>query len=350
MIERIGDAGWADAAPAQAPRGCGAVAARLGCDRRDGRHDRLGHLAAAPQNQTAPAITGQAQEGKTLTASNGTWSNSPTSFAYQWQQCDNSNCTNISGATQKTYTVAASDADKALRVQVTASNADGNAAATSKMTDLVSSKGGPTNTAAPTITGTPKVGEELDVSTGTWTGGVRSYSYQWQRCDAQGGASVSVPDATAKSYGVRSADVGNTLRVVVTATNLSGTTNAVSSPTALVGSNVPVTPTTTTSVNKAPTIKYISLKRVGGRIYARFSLCDDSSKNVTVIERDFMPGRLGYVRRFSVAPICGTQSRNWMLIQRFHHAGRFTSTLRAVDKSGKTSRTVSRSVFFNSGL
>src|SRR5262249_39326176 len=152
-----------------------------------------------------------------------------------WQQCDSSgnNCSNASGATQKTYSVAASDADKTLRVQVTATNADGSNSAPSKVTDVVSSKGGPVNTAAPTISGTAKVGEQLDASNGSWTGGVRSFSYQWQGCDAQGGSCVSVQGATGGSYGVRSADSGNTIRVVVTATNLSGSTNAVSSPTQL---------------------------------------------------------------------------------------------------------------------
>jgi hypothetical protein len=309
-------------------------------------------VAAAPQNQAQPTITGQPQEGKTLTASNGTWSNSPTSFAYQWQQCDSSgnNCSNASGATQKTYSVAASDADKTLRVQVTATNADGSNSAPSKVTDVVSSKGGPVNTAAPTISGTPKVGEQLDASNGSWTGGVRSFSYQWQRCDAQGGSCVSVQGATGGSYGVRSADSGNTIRVVVTATNLSGSTNAVSSPTQLVVTNAPA-PAPKPAVNRAPTIKYVSLRRLGHRIYARFSVCDDSRKNVTVIERDVMPGRLGYARRFSVTPVpCGTHARSWMLIPRFRHVGRFTSSLRAVDKSGKSSRTVSRSLFFNSGV
>ena len=201
-------------------------------------------VAAAPQNQALPTISGQPQEGKTLGTSNGTWSNSPTTFAYQWQQCDSSgsNCANVAGATQKTYTVGGSDADKTLRVQVTATNADGSASATSKVTDVVSSKGGPVNTAAPAISGTPKVGEELDATNGSWTGGVRSFAYQWQRCDAQGGSCVSVPGATGGSYGVRSADRGNTLRVVVTATNLSGSTNAVSSPTQLVVTDAPAPP------------------------------------------------------------------------------------------------------------
>jgi hypothetical protein len=158
-----------------------------------------------------------------------------------------------------------------------------------------------------------------------------------------------VQDATAKSYGVRSADVGNTLRVVVTATNSSGNTNAVSTPTQLVSSNVPA-PAPTPKANKAPTIRFLGLKRLGHRIYARFSVCDDAAKNVTVIERDSMPGRLGYARRFSVTPCTGTQSRNWMLIPRFQHQGRFTTTLRAVDKSGKSSRTLARSLYFNSSL
>ena len=313
------------------------------------------HLAAAPQSSAPPTITGQAQEGKTLTASTGTWSNSPTSFAYQWQQCDQngSGCQAISGATQKTYDVSKNDADKTLRVQVTASNADGSAPATSQATAVVSSKAGPTNTAAPTISGTAKIGEQLTADPGTWTGGVSSFSYQWQRCDATGGACVSIQDATAKAYGVRSVDQDNTLRVVVTATNLGGTTNAVSAATPLVATNVP-TPTPAPlpkAGNYAPTIRYVSLRRLGHRVYARFSVCDDSPKLVTVVERDVMPGRLGYIRRFAVAPNpCGTHARSWMLIPRFQHAGRFTSSLHAIDKSGASSRTVSRTIYLNSGV
>jgi len=314
----------------------------------------LARVAVAPQNSAPPTITGQAQEGKTLTAATGTWSNSPTSFAYQWQQCDQggSGCNNINGATQKSYTVSKNDADKTLRVQVTATNADGSASALSDPTNVVSTKASPVSSATPTISGTVKVGETLTADPGTWTGGASGFTYQWQRCDAQGSACVSIQDATAKAYGVRTADVGNTLRVVVTATNLGGTTNAVSSPTALVQSNAATpTPAPAPKANHAPTIKFLSLKKVGNRVYARFRVCDDSPKKVTVVERDLMPGRLGYVRRFSVQALpCGTQSRNWMVIARFRHAGKFTSSLRAVDKSGASSRTVSRSIFFNSGV
>jgi hypothetical protein len=309
--------------------------------------------AAAPQSNAAPTISGQPREGRTVTANNGTWANSPTSFTYQWQQCDSSggSCNAIAGATSKDYKVATSDVDHTLKAAVTATNADGSNTATSSATGLVSSDKGPNNTAPPQISGTAKVGEELSASTGTWTGGVRSYAYQWQRCDANGSSCQAVDGATSRTYGVRSVDTGNTLRVVVTATNAAGSTNATSGPTGLVSSNQSPAPTPTTGRNHAPTISYLGLKRVGSRIYARFRLCDDSAKNVTVIERDFMKGRLGYVRRFSIAPLpCGTHARSWRLIARFHHAGRFTSTLRAVDKSGASSRTVSRSLFFHGAL
>jgi hypothetical protein len=308
--------------------------------------------AAAPQSNSAPTISGQPREGRTLTANNGTWANSPASFAYQWQQCDSSGsgCNPISGATSKTYKVATGDVDHTLKVAVTATNTDGNTTATSGATDVISSDHAPVNTAAPQVSGTAKVGEQLSASTGTWTGGVKSYSYQWQRCDGSGGSCESVDGATARVYGVRTVDAGNTMRVVVTATNLAGSTNATSGATGLVAGNQS-TPPPVTAHNHAPTIAWVGLRRLGSRIYARFRLCDDASKAVTVIERDSMAGRLAYVRRFSVVPVpCGTHARSWHLIGRFHHAGRFTSSLRAVDKSGASSRTVSHSLFFHGAL
>ena len=99
----------------------------------------LGTPSNAPASTVLPAISGTAQQGQTLTADNGTWSNSPTGFAYQWQRCDTggANCADIGGATNSTYTLVAGDVGKTIRVVVTATNAFGSTSATSSQTAVV---------------------------------------------------------------------------------------------------------------------------------------------------------------------------------------------------------------------
>ena len=55
----------------------------------------------SPQNTAPPVISGSTTVGSTLTTTNGSWTNSPTSYTYQWQRCNTSgsSCQNVSGAT-----------------------------------------------------------------------------------------------------------------------------------------------------------------------------------------------------------------------------------------------------------
>ena len=94
-----------------------------------------------PDNTAEPRISGAATVGSTLSATQGSWANSPTSFAYQWVRCprsggqpNGSDCAVIGGATTSSYVVATADADRRLRVRVTAANADGSATAASNAT------------------------------------------------------------------------------------------------------------------------------------------------------------------------------------------------------------------------
>ena len=93
----------------------------------------------------------------------------------------------------------------------------------------------PTNTGAPTISGNPQDNSTLTATTGSWTSSSNTtYAFQWQRCNATGSACVNIAGATNQTYGVGAADVGNRLRVVVTARNSDGSTGANSATTNVV--------------------------------------------------------------------------------------------------------------------
>jgi hypothetical protein len=79
----------------------------------------------------------------------------------------------------------------------------------------------PVNTAAPTVAGTPAVGNTLTATPGTWTGTpTPTLAYQWER------NSSDIPGATGLTYVLVTADVGNNIRVRETGTNVAGTANA----------------------------------------------------------------------------------------------------------------------------
>ena len=197
-----------------------------------------GQATAAPSNTSLPSISGSARDGSLLTASHGSWTNSPTSFAYQWQRCDaqGGGCADIPGATSNKYTVQTADVGHRLRVQVTATNSSGSGVAVSRPTGVVQPTGtAPKNTAPPTISGTAQEGATLTVSPGSWGGTpAPSFSYQWQRCVGTGGGCAAISGATNTTYVATSADVAHTLLVQVTAKNATGTSTANTAETGLI--------------------------------------------------------------------------------------------------------------------
>jgi hypothetical protein len=211
----------------------------------------------APTNTAPPVISGTATQGQTLTASKGSWTGSPTSYGYQWRDCDTSgaNCTDISGATASTYTPTANEVGDTVRVVATATNDGGSGSATSSQTGAVRTPApaAPANPAAPSISGTATQGQTLSAAKGSWTGSPTSYAYQWRDCDTSGANCTNISGTTASTYTLTANEVGDTVRVVVTASNAGGSTPATSSQTAVVQSSTPAAPTNTTTPSMSGT-------------------------------------------------------------------------------------------------
>jgi hypothetical protein len=190
--------------------------------------------AAAPANSQAPALSGVARDGETLSADPGDWSGTaPLSYTYQWKRCDAGGCTDV-GAGEQTYSLSAADVGATVRVQVTATNVAGSSTATSDATQAVAAAP-PANSQAPAISGTAQDGETLTADPGDWSGTAPlSYGYQWRRCDAEGDGCNDIEGATERTYTVGAEDVGATIRVVVTATNSVGEATDRSAPTPVV--------------------------------------------------------------------------------------------------------------------
>ncbi len=92
-----------------------------------------------PTNLTPPSISGTAQAGQVLKSSVGTWTGSPTKFAYHWRRCDatGASCAAIKHATHSSYTLTPGDIGATFSLVVTATGAGGSGSAISNTTDVV---------------------------------------------------------------------------------------------------------------------------------------------------------------------------------------------------------------------
>ncbi len=195
--------------------------------------------AASPLNSSLPTIGGTAQNGHSLTASNGSWSGTaPIAYTYQWQRCNSSgsSCNSIGGATHQNYVASSGDVGRTIRVEVTATNADGKAQALSAATAAVMSAGSaPGLTKQPNPAGTAQEGNTVTVDNGNWSGlQPITFTYQWQSCTTAGAVCTNLAGKTSSSLLIGSSQVGTLLRATVVATNSIGKTSAFSNQTAVV--------------------------------------------------------------------------------------------------------------------
>jgi hypothetical protein len=98
----------------------------------------------------------------------------------------------------------------------------------------------PINASSPRISGTARDGQKLKAFAGSWSGQKPiAYGYRWTRCEASGNECEEISSATKRVYRLTSADVGHTLRVLVTARDATGSTRASSTPTTVINTLAP---------------------------------------------------------------------------------------------------------------
>ena len=178
-----------------------------------------------------PSITGTAQVGETLAAHTSDIGDADgltsVSYSYQWLANDGTSDTDITDATDSTYTLAASDEGQTIRVKVTFTDDAGNGETlTSTATEAVSfavqqQQANSPATGRPAISGTAQVGETLAADTvgiGDDDGLTNvTYSYQWIRND--GSTDTDIENATDSTYTLAAADEGQTIQVRVSFTD-----------------------------------------------------------------------------------------------------------------------------------
>ena len=180
----------------------------------------------APFNTALPAITGTLKIGSTQTVSTGTWSNTPTSYSYQWQKSsDGISWINLSGETANTYVPTFDVANLQIRVNVGGVNTVDTATVTSA---VISGFVPPQATVVPAITGTRTTGQTLTSSSGTWPSTSSGYLYQWQRSSDGGVTWTSISGATSSTYVLATADAGYQIRSQVSLTANAGSSSAYS--------------------------------------------------------------------------------------------------------------------------
>ena len=140
------------------------------------------------------------------------------SFEYQWVAIEGGAETDIPGATNATYTLAATDRYKTIKVRISFDDDRGyRETLTSAATKEVSPEPNTPVTGSPTISGTAAV---LQVLTASSAGiadedGVNSGSFTYQWRSVESGVDTDIVGATSSTYSPVSADLGKVIKVRV---------------------------------------------------------------------------------------------------------------------------------------
>jgi hypothetical protein len=176
-------------------------------------------------NTAAPAVSGVAKVGSTLTATPGAWKPGAVDVAYQWFAGGQP----ISGATAAQYRLTRAVLGQQVSVTTTASKLGYPTRSVSSAATEAVLPGMLTNTAAPTVTGDPTVDQVLSVQTGTWNPAPTELRVQWT-ADGQ-----PIAGATGSQLPVTPDLVGRQIGATVTATRAGYTdVSSTSSPTVAV--------------------------------------------------------------------------------------------------------------------
>ena len=217
-------------------------------------------VAAIPNSAATgePTISGTAQVGQMLTASTSDISDSDglinATFTYQWIANDGTEDTDIQDATGSTYTLAAADEGKTIKVRVSFTDDGGNQETrTSAVTVAVAAVPNSAATGEPTISGTAQVGQMLTASTSdiSDSDGLinATFTYQWTAND--GTEDTDIQDATGSTYTLAAADEGKAIKVRVSFTDDGGNQETLTSAVTVAVAAAPSP--LTVSVESAPT-------------------------------------------------------------------------------------------------
>jgi hypothetical protein len=118
----------------------------------------------APQNSSAPTVSGNAVQGQALTVAAGSWTGQVQSYSYAWQRCSTT-CAPIAGASDSSYTLAAADVGANVSAVVYASGKKGSSSATSNAVGPVAPLPTPAPAPAPAPSPTVTITAPADAST-----------------------------------------------------------------------------------------------------------------------------------------------------------------------------------------